>query len=235
MYPPASTSSGRARGRAIRQIVAEELDVAVTSITIPQLGHRLGASVPGPRLDARRATEPRSAARRFARRRRRRGGRCSVSPRRSSACRSRQPDRDRRRRLGRRQDRDLRRRCSAASSSARRSSTGANLAPLKPTSQYKVVGTRVPRFDIPDKVTGKHIYMQNVRVPGMLHGRPVRPRGQANVLAVDRRGRPGELHAAQRRRELDQAHRRARGSCARRTSSASSPRPSTRRSRRPRS
>jgi nicotinate dehydrogenase subunit B len=60
--------------------------------------------------------------------------------------------------------------------------TGANVAPLKPVSQYKVVGTRVPRFDIPDKVTGKHVFVQNVKVPGMLHGRPVRPRGQAGFF-----------------------------------------------------
>jgi CO/xanthine dehydrogenase Mo-binding subunit len=52
-------------------------------------------------------------------------------------------------------------------------------APLKPPSEYKIVGTRVPRNDIPDKVSGKYVYVQNVRVPGMLHGRIVRPRGQA--------------------------------------------------------
>ena len=56
-------------------------------------------------------------------------------------------------------------------------------APLKSPSQYKVVGTRVPRFDIPDIVTGRKTYVQNVRVPGMLHGRVVRPRGQANIFA----------------------------------------------------
>src|SRR5579872_6047820 len=64
-------------------------------------------------------------------------------------------------------------------------------APLKPVAQYKVVGTGVPRNDIPDKVSGKYVYMQHVRVPDMLHGRVVRPRGQrasaagAKVLAVD--------------------------------------------------
>jgi CO/xanthine dehydrogenase Mo-binding subunit len=61
----------------------------------------------------------------------------------------------------------------------------------KPTSQYKVVTTRVPRIDIPDKVTGKYTYVHNVRVPGMLHGRIVRPRGQAGfgfgtpIVSVD--------------------------------------------------
>jgi CO/xanthine dehydrogenase Mo-binding subunit len=57
-------------------------------------------------------------------------------------------------------------------------------APLKDPSQYKVVGTRVPRFEIPDIVTGAFTYIQNVRIPGMLHGRPVRPRGQANIFAT---------------------------------------------------
>jgi len=40
---------------------------------------------------------------------------------------------------------------------------------------YKVVGKPLKRFEIPTKVTGEHDYIQNVRVPGMLHGRVVRP------------------------------------------------------------
>jgi CO/xanthine dehydrogenase Mo-binding subunit len=68
--------------------------------------------------------------------------------------------------------------------------TAANIAPVKAFAQYKVVGTRVPRFDIPDQVTGKATYIQNVRIPGMLHGRPVRPRGQANVMALGPEGGP---------------------------------------------
>jgi CO/xanthine dehydrogenase Mo-binding subunit len=51
-------------------------------------------------------------------------------------------------------------------------------APLKQAGRYKLVGTRVPRIDIPDKVAGTYTHMQHVRVPGMLHGRVVRPRGQ---------------------------------------------------------
>ena len=35
--------------------------------------------------------------------------------------------------------------------------------------------SRSPRVDIPDKVTGRFTYMQDFRVPGMLHGRVVRP------------------------------------------------------------
>ena len=48
----------------------------------------------------------------------------------------------------------------------------------KPISQYKLVGTLVPRIDIPDIVTGNYTYIQNIRIPGMLHGRVIRPRGQ---------------------------------------------------------
>jgi nicotinate dehydrogenase subunit B len=40
---------------------------------------------------------------------------------------------------------------------------------------YKVVGKAVNRTDLPAKVTGEHDYIHNVRLPGMLHGRVVRP------------------------------------------------------------
>ena len=43
---------------------------------------------------------------------------------------------------------------------------------------YRIVGTRVPRPDIAEKVRGLFRYVQQVRVPGMLHGRVVWPRGQ---------------------------------------------------------
>ena len=60
----------------------------------------------------------------------------------------------------------------------RRASTRAR-RPSKPVAQYTLVGDAArPRVDIPDKVTGKYIYVHNIRVPGMLHGRVVRPRGQ---------------------------------------------------------
>jgi CO/xanthine dehydrogenase Mo-binding subunit len=51
-------------------------------------------------------------------------------------------------------------------------------SPAKAISAYTIVGTDVPRIDVPDIVTGKTTYIQNIRVPGMLHGRVVRPRGQ---------------------------------------------------------
>ncbi len=52
-------------------------------------------------------------------------------------------------------------------------------APVKQPAAYKVVATDVPRRDTPAKVAGTYTYMQHLRVPNMLHGRVVRPRGQA--------------------------------------------------------
>lgn len=48
-------------------------------------------------------------------------------------------------------------------------------AAFKPVEQHRVVGTSVARVDIPAKVTGQFVYVHDVRVPGMLHGRVVRP------------------------------------------------------------
>jgi CO/xanthine dehydrogenase Mo-binding subunit len=51
--------------------------------------------------------------------------------------------------------------------------------PSKPVPSYGLVGiSRMPRLDIPAKVAGTYVYIHNVRVPGMLHGRLVRPFGQ---------------------------------------------------------
>jgi nicotinate dehydrogenase subunit B len=68
-------------------------------------------------------------------------------------------------------------------------------APLKDPAAYKIVGRSVPRVDIPGKVTGQFTYMQDFRLPGMLHGRVVRPPGiGATLQSVDEdsvRGIPG--------------------------------------------
>jgi nicotinate dehydrogenase subunit B len=48
-------------------------------------------------------------------------------------------------------------------------------APLKAFKDYKVLGQSIPRVDIPAKVAGTFEYVHNVRIPGMLHGRVVRP------------------------------------------------------------
>jgi CO/xanthine dehydrogenase Mo-binding subunit len=52
----------------------------------------------------------------------------------------------------------------------------------KQVGQYRLVTTAVPRIDIPGKVTGSYTYVHNLRLPGILHGRWVRPRGQGPYL-----------------------------------------------------
>lgn len=46
---------------------------------------------------------------------------------------------------------------------------------LKPVDQYRVVGRSTQRVDIPAKITGALVYVHDMRLPGMLHGRVVRP------------------------------------------------------------
>jgi nicotinate dehydrogenase subunit B len=46
---------------------------------------------------------------------------------------------------------------------------------LKRPEDYRLVGKDVPRVDIPAKATGELTFVHDVRVPGMLHGRVVRP------------------------------------------------------------
>ena len=60
------------------------------------------------------------------------------------------------------------------------SGTGADLkvaakVTAKDPKSYKIVGTSVPRVDLPAKFTGEFTYSQDVKVPGMLHGRVARP------------------------------------------------------------
>ncbi len=59
-------------------------------------------------------------------------------------------------------------------------------APLKSPGSYTLVGKPLPRPDVPAKCTGGHIYMHDFAVPGMLHGRVIRPPAVgAKLVAVD--------------------------------------------------
>ncbi|HEY2135524.1 MAG TPA: molybdopterin cofactor-binding domain-containing protein [Xanthobacteraceae bacterium] len=61
----------------------------------------------------------------------------------------------------------------------------AKVAP-KPPAAHRIVGLPVERFDIPNKVTGGAAYVQDMRLPGMLHGRVVRPpRPGSSLVSVD--------------------------------------------------
>jgi CO/xanthine dehydrogenase Mo-binding subunit len=68
-------------------------------------------------------------------------------------------------------------------------------ARLKTPDDYTIVGRSIARIDIPDKVTGHFTYVQDVKLPGMLYGRPVHPPAmKAKLLSVDEsslRGIPG--------------------------------------------
>ncbi len=46
---------------------------------------------------------------------------------------------------------------------------------LKDSAQYTLVGTSAPRVDIPGKAMGELNFVHDVRLPGMLHGRVIRP------------------------------------------------------------
>ena len=48
-------------------------------------------------------------------------------------------------------------------------------AAAKDPKDYKIVGKPVARLDVPDKVMGRFTYIQDLRLPGMLHGRVIRP------------------------------------------------------------
>ena len=54
--------------------------------------------------------------------------------------------------------------------------------PQKSPSTYQVVGASTPREDLPRKVTGRPSFIQDVHVPGMVHGRLVRPPSPAAQL-----------------------------------------------------
>jgi nicotinate dehydrogenase subunit B len=47
--------------------------------------------------------------------------------------------------------------------------------PVKAVEAYRIVGQSVRRVDIPAKATGEPVYVHDVRLPGMLHARVVRP------------------------------------------------------------
>lgn len=48
-------------------------------------------------------------------------------------------------------------------------------ADFKPVDQHRIVGRPIGRVDIPAKVSGQFVFVHDVRVPGMLHGRVIRP------------------------------------------------------------
>lgn len=55
-------------------------------------------------------------------------------------------------------------------------------APRRPRGQLRSIGKALPRVDIPAKLTGGASYVQDLRLPGMLHGRVIRGPSEGTVL-----------------------------------------------------
>src|SRR5436309_3808690 len=59
-------------------------------------------------------------------------------------------------------------------------------APLKDPSRHTVIGKPLLRPDVPAKCRGQHVYVQDFSLPGMLHGRVIRPPAVgAKLVSVD--------------------------------------------------
>lgn len=59
-------------------------------------------------------------------------------------------------------------------------------SPLRDPARYRLIGKPVARVDIPAKVSGGAAYVQDMRLPGMLHARVVRPpRPGARLVRAD--------------------------------------------------
>ena len=84
-------------------------------------------------------------------------------------------------------------------------------AKRKHPSTWTVLGTPVKRLDIPALATGRFEFVHNVRVPGMLHGRVVRPPSiGANLVSVDESSVQWNARARQGRRQEELRWRRGR-------------------------
>ncbi|MDR3522165.1 MAG: molybdopterin-dependent oxidoreductase [Acidocella sp.] len=58
--------------------------------------------------------------------------------------------------------------------------------PPKPNTVYRKVGTSARRLDLPDKIFGKTRFIHDMELPGMLHGRMLRPNAPgATLLSLD--------------------------------------------------
>src|SRR5205814_7410767 len=80
-------------------------------------------------------------------------------------------------------------------------------APEKSPAEYQVVGTNVPRRELPAKIAGKPSYVHDMVLPGMLHARVLRPpRPFAKLVSIpDHPGlvRSGSCAAVMAEREED--------------------------------
>ena len=91
-------------------------------------------------------------------------------------------------------------------------------APLKKPADYRIVGRSLPRPDLPDKLNGSHTFVHDIRVPDMLHGRALRPPAVgAKPLDVDEKSiahlKGGACHPVERLRRGRRRRRMDGGTC----------------------
>ena len=61
-----------------------------------------------------------------------------------------------------------------------------NKVPLKSADDYRIVGQSTPREDLPRKAAGQSSFIHDLKIPGMLHARLVRPPNPASkLISVD--------------------------------------------------
>ncbi len=59
-------------------------------------------------------------------------------------------------------------------------------APLKSHERFRFIGKSLPRPDLPEKITGRHRYLQDLVLPGLLHARVIHPPAHgASLVSVD--------------------------------------------------
>lgn len=59
-------------------------------------------------------------------------------------------------------------------------------SPLRDPASFSIIGSGMPRLDIPGKVTGQPSYVQDMKLPGMVHARVIMPPSyDAPLLSVD--------------------------------------------------
>src|SRR5438034_279752 len=57
---------------------------------------------------------------------------------------------------------------------------------MKTSREVRGIGLSIPRFDAPEKVTGRTQYVGDLQLPGMLHGRLLRsPYAHARIKYID--------------------------------------------------
>src|SRR5215471_11830812 len=68
--------------------------------------------------------------------------------------------------------------------------------PVKPPDRWSVAGRSAARLDLPDKVAGRPRFLHDLVLPGMLHGRVVRPPAVvAELLSTGDPALPPDVHA----------------------------------------